>query len=123
LFNSLSWRAGDLSRKASQTGVGKALTKFAGSGVGRVAAKVASKVAGPAIAVGIVADAYAITNAAVEGGRAIAAQSQARHEKAGSEAKYGTVARATATRHAKARKKDVKKKIVNSNLKTGYKLP
>jgi hypothetical protein len=101
LANSFSWRAGDMARKASQTGVGKALTKFAGSGAGRVAAKLATRVAGPAIAVGIVTDAYAITHAAIEGGRAIAAQSQARNEKQGSEAKYGTVEAATRTRHAR----------------------
>jgi hypothetical protein len=42
----------------------------------------------------------------------------ARSEKAGSKKKYGTVAAATATRHA--RKKKIKTKVANSNLKQGY---
>jgi hypothetical protein len=110
--------------KASQTGAGKLLTKVAQSGAGKVAGKVGAKVAGRVLVpLGIATDVVAVVGAGTEGVRALKAQHDARKEKQGSEAKYGTVARATATRHAKARKKNIKKKIVNSNLKTGYKLP
>jgi hypothetical protein len=102
LAQSFSWRAGDLARKASQTGVGKALTKFAGSGAGRVAAKVGAKVAGRVLLpLGIATDVVAVVGAGTEGVRALKAQHDARTEKAGSEAKYGTVEAATRTRHAR----------------------
>jgi hypothetical protein len=72
---------------------------------------------------GIATDVVAVVGAGTEGVRALKAQHDARKEKAGSEAKYGTVDAATRTRHANDRKRERAKRKNNANLKTGYKLP
>jgi hypothetical protein len=82
---------------------GKGLMALADSGPGaRLAAKVGAKVAGRVLVpLGLAADAVAIAGAGTEGVRALKAQHDARKEKQGSEAKYGTVEAATRTRHAR----------------------
>lgn len=66
----------------------------------RMAGRLAGRVMGP---LGVAADVYGIGMAGLEGYRAHRAGQEAEVERLGSEAKYGDVAKATATRHLRQR--------------------
>jgi hypothetical protein len=87
---------------AANSGAGRTVARFAGSTGGRVAAKVAAKVAGKfLLPVGAVMDTIAVYEATQAGANAFMAAKDAQHNELKMTEKYGSVAAATRTRHAK----------------------